>query len=157
MSDASHASMSLRERLGTSTEERLGRAFSDLLDSPLLTGALSRAFDAREKAAQAQEVAMGALNLPSAADVERLTRRLRSVSLRLEGIEESIDRLERTLSNEGQPSEIAARLAAIEQQLARLSPEEPPRTSKAPRTSGAPRTSKPSRAAKAAAASKPAA
>jgi hypothetical protein len=151
MSDASHASMSLRERLGTSTEERLGRAFSDLLDSPLLTGALSRAFDAREKAAQAQEVAMGALNLPSAADVERLTRRLRSVSLRLEGIEESIDRLERTLSNEGQPSEIAARLAAIEQQLARLSPEGPPRTRKAPRTG------KPSRTAKAAAASKPSA
>ena len=31
---------------------------------------------------------MGALNIPSAADVERLTRRLRSVAQRLEGIED---------------------------------------------------------------------
>lgn len=37
---------------------------------------------------------MGALNIPSAADVERLTRRLRSVSQRLEGIEDALDRLE---------------------------------------------------------------
>ena len=37
---------------------------------------------------------MGALNLPSAADIERVTRRLRSLSQRLEGIEDAIDRLE---------------------------------------------------------------
>ena len=37
---------------------------------------------------------MGALNLPSAADIDRLTRRLRTVSTRLEGIEESLDRLQ---------------------------------------------------------------
>ena len=41
---------------------------------------------------------MGALNLPSAADIERLTRRLRSVSLRLEGIEDGVDRLDRALA-----------------------------------------------------------
>ena len=77
MSDASHATRSLRERLGATTEDRLGKALSELLENPLLTGAIGRAFDAREKAAQAQEVAMGALNIPSAADIERLTRRLR--------------------------------------------------------------------------------
>ena len=32
---------------------------------------------------------MGALNLPSASDIERLTRRLRGVSQRLEGIEDA--------------------------------------------------------------------
>jgi septal ring factor EnvC (AmiA/AmiB activator) len=37
---------------------------------------------------------MGALNIPSAADIERITRRLRSVSQRLEGIEDALDRLE---------------------------------------------------------------
>ena len=37
---------------------------------------------------------MGARNIPSAADVERLTRRLRSVSQRLEAIEDALDRLE---------------------------------------------------------------
>ena len=41
---------------------------------------------------------MGALNLPSAADVERLTRRVRSVSQRLEGIEDGVDRLDERLA-----------------------------------------------------------
>jgi hypothetical protein len=121
MSDASHVARSLRERLGGTTEERLGKALSDLLENPLLTGAIGRAFDAREKAAQAQEVAMGALNIPSAADIERLTRRLRSVSLRLEGIEEGVDRLDRTRTQGGaEAPEIAERLTAIEGQLKRL-------------------------------------
>src|SRR5579872_3959063 len=113
MSDASDAAKSLRDRLGGHTEDRLGRALSDLLDNPLLTGAIGRAFDAREKAAQAQEVALGALNLPSAADIERLTRRLRSVTHRLEAIEEGVERLDDSLSARG----VDARLAAIERQL----------------------------------------
>ena len=83
MPDESNAARSLRDRLGASGEDRLGRALGELLESPLLHGAIGRAFDAREKAAQAQEVALGALNIPSAADVERLTRRLRAVSHRL--------------------------------------------------------------------------
>jgi hypothetical protein len=117
MSDPSHAAKSLRERLGGSTEERLGRALSDLLENPLLAGAIGRAFDAREKAVQAQEVAMGALNIPSAADIERLTRRLRSVSLRLEGIEEGVDRLDRSRGSSAEEQQIAERLTAIEDQL----------------------------------------
>jgi hypothetical protein len=121
MSDPSHVAKSLRERFGGTTEERLGKALSDLLENPLLTGAIGRAFDAREKAVQAQEVAMGALNLPSAADIERLTRRLRSVSLRLEGIEEGVDRLDRTRAPDGADGpQIAERLTAIEDQLKRL-------------------------------------
>jgi chromosome segregation ATPase len=118
MSDASQVAKSLRERLGASTEDRLGKALSELLENPLLTGAIGRAFDAREKAVQAQEVAMGALNIPSAADIERLTRRLRSVSLRLEGIEDGVERLDRALSPASvDRSEIAQRLSAIEDQL----------------------------------------
>jgi chromosome segregation ATPase len=122
MSDTSNVARNLRERFGGTTEERLGRALSDLLENPLLTGALGRAFDAREKAVQAQEVAMGALNLPSAADIERLTRRLRSVSHRLEGIEDGVDRLDRALApSSADPSEIGQRLSAIEAELKRLS------------------------------------
>jgi hypothetical protein len=121
MSDASNVARSLRERLSGTTEERLGKALSDLLENPLLTGAIGRAFDAREKAVQAQEVAMGALNLPSAADIERLTRRLRSVSNRLEGIEDGVDRLDRAISPAGEESpEIDQRLSAIEAQLTQL-------------------------------------
>jgi hypothetical protein len=76
----------LRSRLQRTSEDALGRLAQDLLENPIVNGALTRAFEAREKAVQAQEVAMGALNLPSAADIERLTRRVRSVSQRLEGI-----------------------------------------------------------------------
>jgi hypothetical protein len=111
MSDPNNLSRSIRDRFGG--EDRLGRALSELLENPLLTGAIGRAFEAREKAAQAQEVALGALNLPSAADIERLTRRLRGVSNRLEGIEDGLDRLDRALA----PSGVEARLSAIEAQL----------------------------------------
>jgi len=117
MSDTGNAAKSLREKLGGNAEDRLGRALSELFENPLLTGAIGRAFDAREKAAQAQEVAMGALNIPSAADIERLTRRLRAVSHRLEGIEDGVDRLDRALA----PTGVEARLAAIESQLEQLS------------------------------------
>jgi hypothetical protein len=112
----------LRERLAGTTEERLGRALSELLDNSLLTGAIERAFDAREKAAQAQQLALGALNIPSAADIERLTRRLRSVSQRLEGIEDGVHRLDRALAARGvDRSEIGQRLSAIEERLGALS------------------------------------
>src|SRR5271168_2241345 len=122
MSDASNVARNLRERLSGSTEDRLGRALTELLENPLLTGAIGRAFDAREKASQAQEVAMGALNIPSAADIERLTRRLRAVSHRLEGIEDGVQRLDRALSPSVlSPSAVEARLAAIEDQLGALS------------------------------------
>jgi hypothetical protein len=169
MSDPSHVAKSLRERFGGTTEERLGKALSDLLENPLLTGAIGRAFDAREKAVQAQEVAMGALNLPSAADIERLTRRLRSVSLRLEGIEEGVDRLDRTRAPDGgDGSQIAERLTAIEDQLKRLTDrldsEPEPRASSEPAKLSASATPTPppkpaasaKRAAKPAASAKPA-
>ena len=88
----------LRERLTRTGEDALGRLAQDLLENPLVNGAIARAFEAREKATAAQEVAFGALNIPSAADVERLTRRLRSVSQRLEGIEDGVDRLDERLA-----------------------------------------------------------
>ena len=91
----------IRERLSRQGEEALGRIAEELAGNPLVVGALQRAFGAREKASQAQEVAMGALGIPSAADVERVTRRLRSVSQRLEGIEDSLDRLETRLDSVG--------------------------------------------------------
>jgi chromosome segregation ATPase len=142
MSDAGNTPRNLRDRLSGNTEERLGKALGELLESPLLTGAIGKAFDAREKAAQAQEVALGALNLPSAADIERLTRRLRSVSHRLEGIEDGVGRLDRALTpSEVERSEIAQRLAAIEAQLAKLTEDlEKPQTPSAPAAVASPRS-----------------
>ncbi|HEV3229827.1 MAG TPA: hypothetical protein VGY97_10155 [Solirubrobacteraceae bacterium] len=109
-----------RDRLTSRGEDALGKLAQDLLENPLINGALARAFDAREKAAQAQEVAMGALNIPSAGDIERLTRRLRSVAQRMEGLEDGMDRIEGTLRGLGAGATTDQRLAAIEEQLAVL-------------------------------------
>lgn len=109
----------LRQRLARQGEDTLGKIAQELLENPLVSGALARAFEARERAVQAQEAAMGALNLPSAADIERLTRRLRSVSQRLEGIEDAVDRLDSRLggADRGASDE---RLRTIEQRLAAI-------------------------------------
>jgi chromosome segregation ATPase len=124
----------LVDRLSRQGEEALGRIAEELIANPVVNSAITRAFDAREKAVQAQEAAMGALNIPSAADVERVTRRLRSVSQRLEGVEDSLDRIEERLaevSREAEPpgagveqrlDEIARDLAALRRTL---TPDEP--------------------------------
>ena len=110
----------VRDRIARQSEETLGKIAQDLLENPLVSGALSKAFDARERASQAQEAAMGALNLPSAADLERLTRRLRSVSQRLEGIEDSVDRLDERLARPDGVSGLEQRLAAMEASIDEL-------------------------------------
>jgi chromosome segregation ATPase len=108
------------DRLSRQGEEALGKIAEELISNPVINGAIARAFEAREKAVQAQEAAMGALNLPSAADIERVTRRLRSVSQRLEGIEDAIDRLdERVASPAGASGD--QRLARIEARLDEMS------------------------------------
>jgi predicted nucleic acid-binding Zn-ribbon protein len=113
----------LRERLARTGEDALGRIAQDLLENPIINGAIARAFEAREKAAQAQEVAFGALNIPSAADLERLTRRVRSLSQRLEGIEDGVDRLDERLAGLQGSGAIEERLDAIENGLAAIGKE----------------------------------
>src|SRR5215204_5940610 len=104
----------LRERLTKQSEDTFGKLAEDLLANPLVSGAVARAFEAREKATSAQEAAFAALNIPSAADIERLTRRVRSVSQRLEGIEDGIDRVDERLSALANGSSIDQRLDGIE-------------------------------------------
>src|SRR5205085_4729579 len=72
-------------------EEALGDLAQAILDNPLLGQALSRALGAGERAAQAQRSALGALNIPAASEVERLEQRLRSLSARLEAVEDRLD------------------------------------------------------------------
>jgi hypothetical protein len=122
----------LRDRITRSGEDALGKLAQDLLENPLVNSAITRAFSAREHAVHAQEAAMGALNIPSAADIERLTKRLRSVSQRLEGVEDRLDgvqtgvdrlgdRLE-ALSRGAEPG-VADRLAGLEAAIAKLTAE----------------------------------
>ena len=113
----------LRDRLAKQGEDALGKVAQELLENPLVNGAISRAFEAREKATQAQEAAMGALNIPSAADVERLTRRLRSVSQRLEGIEDGVDRLDEHLASLRGAGSLDKRLDAIQERLDEIAAE----------------------------------
>ncbi|HSC04607.1 MAG TPA: hypothetical protein VLC49_14855 [Solirubrobacteraceae bacterium] len=110
----------LRGRMARQGEEALGKVAQELLENPVVSRALSATFEAKERATRAQELAMSALNLPSAGDLERLTRRLRSVSQRLETIEDGLDRLEQRIEQLGSASAIEKRLAAIEELLARL-------------------------------------
>jgi len=134
----------LRERLQKQGEETLGQLAAGLLESPLVHKALAGAFDAREKATQAQEAAMGALNLPSAADLERLTRRVRSLSQRLEGIEDGVDKLDERLAALPGAS-IEERLGGIEAALEKLGNEVEALRKKLPATP--PKRAAPKRAA----------
>jgi hypothetical protein len=109
------------ERLSRQGEEALGRIAEELIENPVINGALTRALEAREKAVQAQAAALGALNIPSAADIERLTRRLRSVSQRLEGIEDALDRLEEQTATAAAPDAGGTSNQAIEERLDEIS------------------------------------
>ena len=83
----------LRQRLAGGAEDAIGRLADDLLENQMINSALSRAFSAREKVAQAQQSAMDALNLPSASELEKLGRRLRTISQRLEEVEDAVDKI----------------------------------------------------------------
>jgi DNA repair exonuclease SbcCD ATPase subunit len=111
----------LRDRIARQGEDALGKLAQELLENPLVNSAIAKAFEARERAVQAQETAMGALNIPSAADIERLTRRLRSVSQRMEGIEEAVDRLDQRLA--APAGALDERLSALEGRLSTLTSE----------------------------------
>lgn len=87
MSEAEGSAGGMRGR----GEEALSDLAEALLDNPLFSQALTKAVGAGERAAQAQRSAMGALNIPSAAEVERLEQRLRSLSNRLESLEDRLD------------------------------------------------------------------
>jgi hypothetical protein len=121
--DSSGAQAPFHERITRQGEETITQLATQLLENPLINGAISRAFEAREKAAQAQEAALGVLQLPTAADLERLTRRVRSVSQRLEGIEDALDRVDERIATTGlsgieqRLDAVMARLEAIEDRL----------------------------------------
>jgi predicted nucleic acid-binding Zn-ribbon protein len=110
----------LRQRVSRQGEEAIGKLAAELLENSVVSGAMTAAFETRERALRAQELAMGALNLPSASDMERLTRRLRGVSQRLEGIEDSLDRLEQRIDALDAATALHRRLERIEERLERI-------------------------------------
>lgn len=95
----SEGSAGIRQR----GEEAVGDLAQALLENPLFSQALGKALGAGERAAQAQRVALGALDVPSAADVERLNRRVRALSDRIEALEDAFDRMQRRATATDQP------------------------------------------------------
>jgi TolA-binding protein len=113
-----------QESLRARSEQVIGELAQALLDSNVLEGALAAALAAREKAVEAQHAAMVALNVPSAGDVERLERRLRSLSQRLEAVEDQVD-------------EVLGDLSQVRRQLAgKARPKKKPKGKGSPSTSG---------------------
>jgi uncharacterized protein Yka (UPF0111/DUF47 family) len=116
----------LRSRIASQAEDAIGKLADDLLENPVFNAALTSAFAAGEKMAQAQQSAMGALNLPSASDIEKVARRLRSISQRLEEVEDGVDTLGTKLDSmsdaaERPARELGERLERIESRVDQLS------------------------------------
>jgi len=86
-----------QDGLRARSEQAIGELAQALIESPTVHNAIAAAFGAREKAIEAQQAAMSALNLPSAGEVERIERRLRSFSQRLEEVEEQLDEATREI------------------------------------------------------------
>jgi hypothetical protein len=87
-----------RDRRSSRTESTLGDLAQLLVDNPWMNQALQVAFGARERASQAGASAIRNLNLPTGNDVDRLARRLRAVSERLEMVEDALDQVTRELA-----------------------------------------------------------
>jgi hypothetical protein len=98
-----------------------------LVDQPITQRLLSEASALRDRTLRAQEATLSALNLPTAADLAKLERRLKSLTDAVVRLDEHLDRVEaRVRANEQAASgagtaEILAAVAALREELARKS------------------------------------
>jgi len=81
----------IRDRVQSRGEKAASELAQALIGSPAFGQAVSAAVAAREKAADAQRAAMGAMGVSSQDDAERLERRVRVLSDRLEETEDRLD------------------------------------------------------------------
>jgi hypothetical protein len=79
-------------------ESALGDLAQLLVENPWMNQALQVAFGVRERASEAGTAVIRNLNLPTGNDVDRLARRLRGLSERLEEVEDVLDRLSREVA-----------------------------------------------------------
>jgi len=81
----------IRDRVQSKGEKAAADIAQALISSPAFGQAVSAAVAARDRANDAQRAAMGALNLSSQDSAERLERRVRVLSDRLEESEDRLD------------------------------------------------------------------
>ncbi|RHW24771.1 hypothetical protein D0Z08_22630 [Nocardioides immobilis] len=74
-----------------------------LVDQPVAQRLLSEASAMRDRTLRAQEAALGALNLPTAADLAKLERRLKSLTDAVARLDDHLDRLETRIRRLEQP------------------------------------------------------
>jgi predicted nucleic acid-binding Zn-ribbon protein len=133
MADMSEDDEGIRNKVQSRGEKAAADLAQALISSPAFGQAVSAAVVAREKAGDAQRAAMGALNVSSQDESERLERRLRVLSERLE---ESEDRLDRALA---EVRELSAQIETL-----KSAPKKPAasKAKKAPTKSGSSSTGK---------------
>jgi len=88
-------------------EEAVGELAQALLENPLFSQALGKALGAGESIQTAQRAALGAIDISSASDLERLSRRVRALSDRVEALEDSLDAIRRDLARSAAAAEQA--------------------------------------------------
>ena len=76
----------------------LARLVNDVLDNRIARGAIGRANDARDTALATQDAVLGLLNLPTATEVGTVLSRIKSLSQRMELLEDSVEQLNATMS-----------------------------------------------------------
>ena len=86
------------DRTAARGESALGDLAQLLVENPWMNQALQVAFGVRERASEAGTAVIRNLNLPTGNDVDRIARRLRGLSERLEEVEDSLDRLSREVA-----------------------------------------------------------
>ncbi len=74
-----------------------------LVDQPVTQRLLSEASALRDRTLRAQEAALAVLNLPTAADLAKLERRLKSLTDAVARLDDHLDRLETRIRRLEQP------------------------------------------------------
>jgi hypothetical protein len=87
-----------RDNASPRGESALGDLAQILVENPWMNQALQVAFGMRERASDAGTAVIRNLNLPTGNDVDRLARRMRALSERLEEVEDLLDRLSREVA-----------------------------------------------------------
>ncbi|MBN8870272.1 MAG: hypothetical protein J0H66_10370 [Solirubrobacterales bacterium] len=108
MSAETDGNEGIRDRVQSKGEKAAADLAQALIGSPAFGQAVSAAVAARDRAADAQRAAMGAMGVSSQDDADRLQRRVRVLSDRLE---ETEDRLDAALD---QIRELRAELKALD-------------------------------------------
>lgn len=82
---------------GKTIQDAATRLFNAAMDTPVGEALADRVGDVREAAFRAQADLMSAANLPTSAELDRLFAQLRSISQRLEDIEDKLDAMDARL------------------------------------------------------------